>query len=127
LVEKLGIKPSQHVVLLAAPADFARALGALPAGTTLACKLSRACAMIIAFSKNRKALESGFERWKRALRKDGALWVCWPKRASGLATDLSENDIRAIGLAAGLVDVKVCAIDGTWSGLRFVYRLKDRV
>jgi hypothetical protein len=126
LVEKLGIKPGQRVVLLGAPADFARTLGALPAGTTRACRLSRSCAMIIAFSKNRKALEGGFVRWKRALHKDGALWVCWPKRASGVATDLAESDVRNVGLAGGLVDVKVCAVDGTWSGLRFVYRLKDR-
>ncbi len=62
----------------------------------------------------------------RALAMDGVLWVAWPKRASGLPTDLTENVVREIGLAAGLVDNKVCAIDEVWSGLRFVYRLEDR-
>ena len=82
--------------------------------------------MIIAFSKDRKALEAGFARWKRALAKNGALWACWPKKASGVVTDLCERDVRHAGLASGLVDVKICAVDETWSGLRFVYRLKDR-
>jgi hypothetical protein len=126
LVEKLGIKPGDRVVVLAAPADFASTLGALPKGTKLIRRLLPASACIIAFSKNAAALEAGFGRWKRALATNGALWVCWPKRSSGVATDLSENDVRNVGLACGLVDVKVCAIDATWSGLRFVYRLKDR-
>jgi hypothetical protein len=126
LVEKLGIKRGERVVLLAAPAGFASILGALPAGATLARGLTPASAMIIAFSKESKSLKAGFGRWKRALNKNGALWVCWPKRSSGVASDLSENEVRNIGLACGLVDVKVCAVDETWSGLRFVYRLKDR-
>jgi hypothetical protein len=127
LVEKLGIKPGMRVVVLGAPADFAQTLGALPAGTMLAQRLASASAMVIVFSKSRKAIETGFARWKRALAKDGALWACWPKKASGLVTDLTESDVRHVGLAEGLVDVKVCAIDDTWSGLRFVYRLSDRV
>lgn len=126
LVEKLGIRRGDRVVALAAPAEFARTLGALPAGATLARRLSAGSALIIAFFKDRKALEAGFLRGKAALAKDGALWACWPKRASGVRTDLSENDVRRVGLACGLVDVKICAIDETWSGLRFVYRLKDR-
>jgi hypothetical protein len=126
LVEKLGIKRGDRVVVCTAPADFASALGALPAGATLERRLMAHSTMIIAFSKNSKALQAGFRRWKNALAKDGALWACWPKRSSGVTTDLSENDVRHIGLACGLVDVKVCAVDETWSGLRFVYRLKDR-
>ena len=126
LVEKLGIKPGQRVVVLGAPVDFARTLGALPRGTTLTRRLSPASAMIIAFSKSHSALEAVFGRWKGALDQDGTLWVCWPKRTSRTVTDLSENDVRDVGLAGGLVDVKVCAIDEMWSGLRFVYRLKDR-
>lgn len=126
LVEKLGIKSGHRVVVLGAPAGFARTLGVLPAKTTLARRLSSASPMIIAFSKDRKAFEAGFALWKRALAKNGALWACWPKRTSGVITDLSESGVRHAGLASGLVDVKVCAIDETWSGLRFVYRLKDR-
>ena len=72
-------------------------------------------------------LERDFTRWKNALTPDGALWVCWPKRASGVATDVDENVIRKVCLERGLVDVKVCAIDKTWSGLKCVYRLKDRL
>jgi len=65
-------------------------------------------------------------RLARRIERDGALWISWPKRASGVSTDLDENVVRAIGLASSLVDVKVCAVDDTWSGLKFVYRLADR-
>lgn len=83
-------------------------------------------AMIVAFVRDQKALERGFARWKRALARDGALWIGWPKRTSGMRSDVDENIIRDRCLALGLVDVKVCAIDATWSGLKCVYRLADR-
>jgi hypothetical protein len=71
-------------------------------------------------------LARGFPRWKRSLARDGALWICWRKRASGSATDVGENEVRDLALELGLVDVKICAIDATWSGLKCVYRLADR-
>jgi hypothetical protein len=82
--------------------------------------------VIVAFCADRAHLERGLPRWRAALHDAGGLWIAWPKRASGIDTDLGEGVVREVGLAAGLVDNKVCAIDATWSGLRFVYRLDDR-
>lgn len=78
------------------------------------------------FVKERSIFEKEFVRCKKHLKKDGMLWVSWPKKSSGVHTDLDENIIRTIGLEAGLVDVKVCAVDDVWSGLKFVFRIKDR-
>jgi len=126
LVAKLGIKPGMRVVAVGAPAKFSATLGELPTRASITTKLAPRAVLIVAFVKSLAKLELGFDRWKGALASDGALWICWPKRSSGVATDLSEGAIRTIGLARGLVDLKVCAVDGVWSGLRFVYRLKDR-
>jgi hypothetical protein len=78
------------------------------------------------FVRGKSDLKKGFPRLRDRLVSNGALWVAWPKKASGVETDLSEGTVRSIGLEAGLVDVKVCAVDETWSGLKFVRRLKDR-
>jgi hypothetical protein len=115
-----------RVIAIGAPVDFAMTLGKLPVGAALATRLAQCAEMIVAFATSLAKLESGFDRWKGALASHGSLWICWPKRVSGVPTDLSEDIIRTLGLARGLVDVKVCAVDGVWSGLRFVYRLKDR-
>jgi hypothetical protein len=82
--------------------------------------------VIVFFTRRRAELERRYDALKRALEPDGGLWVAWPKRASGVATDVTEDVVREIALARGLVDNKVCAIDETWSGLRLVYRLADR-
>jgi hypothetical protein len=82
--------------------------------------------VIVAFFSTRRDLERRLPALKRALAPDGGLWIAWPKRASGMATDVTDNVVRELGLAAGLVDNKVCAIDAVWSGLRLVYRLRDR-
>ena len=82
--------------------------------------------MIVAFFVQRAELERRLPALRTALRPAGGLWIAWPKRASGLSSDLGEGAVRDLGLAAGLVDNKVCAIDAVWSGLRFVYRLADR-
>jgi hypothetical protein len=125
LVQKLGIKPNHRVALVAAPSDFA--LGALPAGAALQTNLrGDPLDVILFFATSRSRLVKQFAGLAARLAPAGGLWVAWPKKASGVATDLSENVIRAIGLEAGLVDNKVCAVDDTWSGLRFVIRLKDR-
>jgi hypothetical protein len=81
---------------------------------------------IHAFFRSADALAGAFPRLKKSLAKDGALWISWPKKSSPLAGDLDEGGVRSIGLENGLVDVKVCAVDDDWSGLKFVYRLKDR-
>ena len=78
------------------------------------------------FTRKREDLEEGFPRLKRELSQKGMLWVSWPKGSSRVETDLDENVVREVGLKNGLVDVKICAVDETWSGMKFVYRLRDR-
>lgn len=128
LPKKLGIEEGHRVALLRAPAGFERTLGSLPAVAQMQ-RDPRGAGPFdvqVLFSDGARDLVPRFARAQQRMVPDGALWVAWPKKASGVATDLDENVVRAIGLAAGLVDVKVCAIDATWSGLKFVVRLKDR-
>jgi hypothetical protein len=127
LPRKLGIKPRQRIAFLDAPPEFAEALGPLPEGvdaprTTLRGSLD----LVVAFHTERRALERRLPRLIAALNPAGALWIAWPKRAARVDTDLTEDVVRELGLAAGVVDVKVCAIDATWSGLKLVIRVKDR-
>jgi hypothetical protein len=125
LVRKLGIKPDSRVLFVGAPTGLI--LDELPAGTTLHRRpTAGAYETILLFCPNRAALERGFGPAAARLTVAGGLWTCWPKKSSGVATDLTENDLRTFGLASGLVDVKVCAVDDTWSGLRWVRRLADR-
>ena len=127
LPTKLGIKPGSRVLLMGAPEQFAEdILGPLP-GVELHRRAGRsAYDVVLAFTPDLRALQQRFGPARDRLTTAGGLWVAWPKRSSGLATDLDENVVRDFGLATGLVDNKVCAIDATWSGLRFVVRLKDR-
>lgn len=126
LVAKLGIKPDTRVAFRNAPDGFRAMLEPWPEGATVARGRSSPLDVIVLFVERAAVLEKQFQPAARALVPDGALWVAWPKKASGVTTDLTEDRVRAIGLAAGLVDVKVCAIDATWSGLKFVVRLADR-
>jgi hypothetical protein len=126
LVSKLGIKPGTTIGLIGAPDDFDDTLGELPDGVTVRRRLQGRLDVIVAFYVERSALERRLPALRAALQPAGGLWLAWPKRASGVATDLSDTVVRELGLAAGLVDNKVCAIDAVWSGLRLVYRLRDR-
>lgn len=126
LVKKLGIKPGATLGLIGAPDDFDATLGELPDGVTVRRRRQGRLDVIVAFYVERSALERRLPALRDALQPAGGLWVAWPKRASGVATDVSETVVRELGLAAGLVDNKVCAIDAVWSGLRLVYRLRDR-
>lgn len=119
LKEKLGIKDGAAVYIVRAPAGYLKALGVenAPNGPV---------AFIQLFARSVAEVETLFPVLKNRMTIDGMLWVSWPKKASGVKTDLDENVIRGLGLAQGLVDVKVVAVDDTWSGLKFVYRLKDR-
>jgi hypothetical protein len=126
LVRKLGVKRGSHVTLIAAPEGLDETLGELPDGVTISRRLGRTSDVIVAFNTRRAVLERRLPALHEALDYAGGLWLAWPKRASGLDTDLSESDVRELGLATGLVDNKICAIDQNWSGLRFVYRLADR-
>ena len=126
LPRKLGIKPEARLGLVGAPDGFDQVLGELPPGVSVRRRLQGSLDVIIAFFVARSELERRLPACKNALTPAGGLWVAWPKRSSGVATDLGEGAVRELGLASGLVDNKVCAIDATWSGLRFVYRLADR-
>ncbi len=124
LPKKLGIKDGYRVVLLDSPADVKTELKNALANCHIAKDEPVDFAMI--FVKTAGELKKQFPRFASRLAPAGMLWVSWPKKASGLATDLSENEVRKIGLEAGLVDVKVCAVSEVWSGLKFVRRVKDR-
>jgi hypothetical protein len=124
LPRKLGIKPGSKLGLIGAPPGFS--IEELPPGVTTRTAARGPLDVIVAFFVWRAALERRLPALRSALDWDGGLWIAWPKRASGVETDVNENVVRDIGVAAGLVDNKVCAIDHTWSGLRLVYRLRDR-
>ena len=126
LVEKLGIKPGMRVAILNAPRGYRATLGTLPAGVTVAVSPREPLPFIQFFAVSRSVLESRLPELVRALEPAGALWVSWPKKASGMPTDLTEDVVRAIALPTGLVDVKVAAVDDVWSGLKLVRRLKNR-
>lgn len=122
LVQKLGIKTGSVVALVSAPPAFERALGVLPERVRLQRGLRGGPDLIVLFAKSRRELTRRLPATVRAVGPGNSLWITWPKQASALATDLTQNAVRAIGLGAGLVDYKICAIDETWSGLRFARR-----
>ncbi len=128
LPKKLGIKSGHRVLLVHAPAGFATKLAPLPDGVVVTARLAgtSSCDVIVLFASRAAELRSAFPQCRARLAETGGLWLAWPKKSAGVPTDLSEDPIRAVGLAAGLVDNKVCAIDEVWSGLRFVVRLADR-
>ena len=127
LVRKLGIKPGARLGLIGAPEGFDQTLGELPAGVHVLRRLGgRPFDVIVAFFDRRDAFERRLPALAGGLDPAGGLWIAWPKRASGVSTDITEHVVRDLGLAAGLVDNKVCAVDQVWSGLRLVYRLRDR-
>jgi hypothetical protein len=125
LPQKLGIKPGHRILLSNAPDDFA--LRPLPDGVALHDRAAaRPYDVILAFVPDLAALTKRFGSLRDRTETAGALWIAWPKRSSGVPTDLDANRVRDVGLASGMVDVKVCAVDDTWSGLKFVRRLADR-
>jgi hypothetical protein len=126
LPRKLGIKEGARLALLNAPDGFSATLGELPADVRFCGLEDGRLEVMLAFFTARAELERELAGLRAALAPAGGLWIAWPKRASKRATDLTENVVRELGLAAGLVDNKVCAIDEVWSGLRLVYRLADR-
>jgi len=128
LPQKLGLKPDLRVGLWSAPDGFAKQLGALPPGVTLgdASRGTSVLDLIVCFVASLAELERRLPRAQNRLAPNGGLWMCWPKKASGIKTDVDENAVRNLGLALGLVDNKVCAVDEIWSGLRLVIRVRDR-
>ena len=121
LAKKFGIKVNSVVGLVNAPKDFEKTLGELPDGVMLRWQARSGCDLIIWFTTSRADLERRIERMRSGVGK-GGLWIAWPKKTCGIATDLSQVIVRRIGLASGLVDYKVCSVDTTWTGLRFARR-----
>ena len=125
LVQKLGVKSDSTLVLVNAPDGFDGVLGPLPEGVTVRRGNRGAREMTIWFVTSRRQFADRFEKVATAVG-EGTLWMAWPKRSSGVETDLTEDVLREVALPRGMVDTKVCAIDETWSALRFVVRLRDR-
>ena len=126
LHRKLGIKEGHRVVALSPPGDLTALLGDLPPGVRVGTRLAAGTDVVILFATKRRDLERRLARGAEKLDPAGGLWVAYPKKSAGVATDLTFAEVQAAGLAAGLVDNKSCAINATWSGVRFVYRLRDR-
>ncbi len=125
LVRKLGIRPGMRVAVLGCPMPYAALVPDLPGDLILADDPGERADLVHLFVTRRAELD-GLEHLGRAVHPHGTLWVSWPKKASKVATDVTEDIVRQAGFAAGLGDVKVCAVDGTWSGLKLVFRLSDR-
>lgn len=128
LIQKLGIKPDQRICILHAPKGYEKTLSALPGSVKNFARLGKEHGLdfIQFFTTESAELAAELPKLKAALAFDGILWISWPKQAAKVKTDLNENVVREVGLKAGLVDVKVAAVDETWSGLKFVYRVKNR-
>ncbi|MBI3486005.1 DUF3052 domain-containing protein [Candidatus Daviesbacteria bacterium] len=127
LVEKLGIKPDIKLVVFNSPGDYQKLLDEEAKGVELSKQLTPQSPFIHFFTKRQKELTEKFPELKKNLSFNGILWISWPKQSAKIKTDLNEGIVQKIGLENGLVDVKVTAIDNTWSGLKFVYRIKDRL
>ena len=126
LATKLGVREGHRAAVIGGPRGFRALLG--PVADAVEWKRLPVTDLdcVLLFAPGVARLEAGFERAAAALNQSGMLWVAWPKKASGVRTDLTEGGVRSHGLACGLVDVKVCAITETWAGLKFVRRLRDR-
>jgi hypothetical protein len=127
LVQKLGIKPGFCVFVAGAPADYTTITGKLPAQVKIVPRLTAAIDMVHLFAADSAGLGNKLKAYRAAIKPDGMVWVSWPKKSSGVQTDLSDVVVRDTALSLGLVDVKVCAIDETWSGLKFVIPKAQRI
>jgi hypothetical protein len=126
LIKKFGIKEGFRIAYVNAPDDIDGEIGPLPNNVKRISRRANAMDFVLLFTKSQASLRKDFSKYAKTLVPNGMLWIAWPKRSSGVITDINENNVREIGLAAGLVDVKICAITEIWSGLKFVYRVEDR-
>lgn len=126
LVRKLGFKPGMRAHYVAAPDGFETLLGELPDGVRVLARPAGELDLVVLFALSRAELERRLPGLHARLRQDGMVWVAWPKRASKVLTDMTEDVVRDVALPRGLVDVKVCAIDDMWSGLKLVIRRELR-
>ena len=126
LAQKLGIKPGSTVVSLAEPTGYQKRLAPLPAKVSFSNKAVAGSEFIHLFVTERRILQSELKRLRGLIADTGVLWVSWPKKSSGVKTDITEDVIREVCLPMGFVDVKVCAVDETWSGLKMMIRREQR-
>jgi hypothetical protein len=127
LIKKLGIKEGFRCLFINAPKDFQKnELGELPARAIVTTRSAEDLDFILLFTRSASTLSEEIAVLARKMKSNGMFWVSWPKKSSGVETDLSFDKVQREGLDAGLVDVKICAVNDIWSGLKFVYRVKDR-
>jgi len=126
LLQKLGIKPCLAVVTINSPTNYRRLLGTIPEGVTFSDRLRSDSSFVHVFIQKRSELEQRLSAIRGKIADTGTVWVSWPKRSSGVPTDVTEDVVRAVALPLGFVDVKVCAIDETWSGLKLMVRRSNR-
>ena len=126
LTQKLGIKPGFRIFVAGNPAPYDKIVGKLPEAATVTARLGKQLDMIHVFATVQTALANKLADYREAIGPNGMIWVSWPKKASGLATDLTDNVVRDIALPLGLVDVKVCAVTEVWSGLKLMWRRTAR-
>jgi hypothetical protein len=126
LPQKLGIKPGLTVVTINGPANYRRLLGAIPEGVTFCDRLKADSSFVHVFIKTRTELEKRLPALREKVADTGTVWVSWLKKSAGVPTDVTEDVVRAVALPLGFVDVKVCAIDETWSGLKLMVRRENR-
>lgn len=126
LIGKLGFKPGMRVLTIGAPRDYRAWLGELPAGTRLVTRSASPHVAVHLFATARRDLTRHLTALRKALTPDGFVWVSWPKQASRVATDITEDVIREVALPLGFVDIKVCAVSEIWSGLKLVIRRSER-
>lgn len=126
LTRKLGVRPNEKLIALNAPEHYVRLLEDLPAGVTIGKRVASKANFVHLFVRQRSDLEKRLRQLRTKLDDVGILWISWPKKASKVATDITEDTIRTVALPLGFVDVKVCAIDETWSGLKLMIRRENR-
>ena len=127
LAKKLGIKEGMTVVLIDPPANYRELVDPRPGGVSVSQSLSKDADLVHLFTNSRDGLFRGLDTAKRSIRQDGIIWVSWYKKAAKLPTEITEDTIREAALPLGLVDVKVCAVDEKWSGLKLVIRKENRI
>ena len=126
LPQKLGIKPGLAVVTISAPTNYRRLLGTIPEGVTFSDRLKPDSSFVHVFIKKRSELANRLSLLREKIADTGIVWISWPKRSSGVLSDVTEDAVRSVALPLGFVDVKVCAIDQTWSGLKLMVRRTNR-
>jgi hypothetical protein len=126
LAKKLGIKANSRVVAIHAPDEYAQLLDPIPAGVLFEAAVSKSTDIVHVFARHKAALQAELRDLRGLIKADGVVWVSWPKKASKVPTDITEDTIRELALPLGFVDVKVCAVSETWSGLKLVIRTELR-